>query len=136
MKTLKKKVVKYNKTLKKKLTKYFCETKDKDICCESNYNREMIVEEIIAMYKKMFIGYADEYLEWIDNDILFFVGIRVDLEKAKNKEGVKMWDYISAKTMKKKLSDVTIRTLLMELPLYYLLAFLGNTYLKFKSYST
>jgi hypothetical protein len=134
MKTLKKKVVKYNKTLKKKLTKYFCDTKDKDICCETNYNREMIIAEITAMYKKMFIGYADEYLEWIDNDILFFVGIRFDLEKAKNAEGVKMWDYISAKT--KKTSEINTKTLLMELPLYYLLAFLGHTYLKFKSYQT
>ena len=75
MKTLNKKVVKYNKTLKKKLTNYFCETKDKDICCETNYNREMIIEEITAMYKKMFIGYTNEYLEWIDNDLLFFVGV-------------------------------------------------------------
>jgi hypothetical protein len=47
-----------------------------------------------------------------------------------------MWDYIAAKTKNKKLSEVIIKTLLMELPLYYLLAFLGNTYLKFKSYST
>ncbi len=132
MKTLHKKGVKTNKTLKKKLTKYFCETKDKDICCESNYNREQIVEEIMTMYKKMFIGYADEYLEWIDNDILFFVGIRVDLEKEKNVEGVKMWKYIASKT--KKTSEVNTRTLLTQLPLYYLLAFMGTTYLKFKSY--
>jgi hypothetical protein len=131
MKTLKKKV-KNNKTLKNKLTTYFCETKEKDICCESEYNRPMIVEEIISMYKKK----DYKYLESIENDIIFFVGFRIDLEKAKNKEGLKMWDYIAAKTKNKKLSEVIIKTLLMELPLYYLLAFLGNTYLKFKSYST
>ena len=129
MKTLTKKVDKYNKTLKKKLTKYFCETKEKDICCETNYDRHMIVEEIISMYKKL----TSQYLETIENDILVFVGFRVDLEKAKNKEGLKIWDYISAKTINKKLSEVLIRTLLMELPLYYLLAFLGTTYLKFKN---
>lgn len=128
MKTLNKKVVKYNKTLKKKLTNYFCETKDKDICCETNYNRKMIVEEIISMYKKKDFN----YLESVENDILFFVGIRDDLEKAKNEKGLKIWDYISSLTINKKLSDVIIRTLLMELPLYYLLAFLGKTYLKFK----
>jgi hypothetical protein len=131
MKTLKKKV-KNNNTLKNKLTTYFCETKEKDICCESEYNRPMIVEEIISMYKKK----DYKYLESIENDIIFFVGFRIDLEKAKNKEGLKMWDYIAAKTKNKKLSEVIIKTLLMELPLYYLLAFLGNTYLKFKSYST
>ena len=103
MKTLKKKV-KINNTLKKKLTKYFCETKDKDICCESDYNRPMIVEEIISMYKKK----DYKYLESIENDIVFFVGIRFDLEDAKNKEGLKMWDYIAAKTKNKKLSEVII----------------------------
>ena len=44
-----------------------------------------------------------------------------------------MWDYISSKTINKKLSEGLIRTLLMEMPLYYLLAFLGSTYLKFKN---
>ena len=130
MKSLTKKAVKYNKTLKNKLTKYFCETKDKDICCENEYNRQMIAEEIITMYKKI----TSQYLEAIENDILFFVGYRVDLEKAKNMEGVKVWDYISSKTTNKKLSEVIIRKLLIELPLYYLLAFLGSTYLKFKNY--
>ena len=133
MKTLKKKVMKYNKTLKKKLTKYFCDTKERDICCETDYNREEIIEEILTMYKKMFIAYENEYLEWIVNDIVFFVGIRIHLEEEKNMEGVKMWDYISSKT-KKKTSELNTRTLLMELPLYYLLAFLGRTYLRFKSY--
>ena len=99
MKTLNKKVVKYNKTLKKKLTNYFCETKDKDICCETNYNRKMIVEEIISMYKKKDFN----YLESVENDILFFVGIRDDLEKAKNEKGLKIWDYISSLTINKKL---------------------------------
>ena len=129
MKTLTKKVDKYNKTLKKKLTKYFCETKEKDICCETNYDRHMIVEEIISMYKKL----TSQYLETIENDILVFVGVRVDLEKEKNKEGLKIWDYIFAQTINKKLSEVLIKTLLMKLPLYYLLAFLGTTYLKFKN---
>ena len=82
------------------------------------------------MYKKI----TSQYLEAIENDILFFVGYRVDLEKAKNMEGVKVWDYISSKTTNKKLSEVIIRKLLIELPLYYLLAFLGSTYLKFKNY--
>jgi hypothetical protein len=132
MKTLKKNVMKYNKTLKKKLTKYFCDTKERDICCETDYNREEIIEEILTMYKKMFIAYENEYLEWIVNDIVFFVGIRIHLEEEKNMEGVKMLDYISSKT--KKLTEVNTRTLLMELPLYYILAFLGRTYLKFKNY--
>ena len=130
MKSLTKKAVQYNKTLKKKLTKYFCETKEKDICCETDYNREDIIEEIMTMYKKK----VSQYLEGIANDIVVFVGYRMELENVKNKEGVKMWDYISSKTINKKLSEVNIRTLLMELPLYYLLAFLGSTYLKLKNY--
>ena len=71
MKSLTKKVVKYNKTLKNNLTKYFCETKDKDICCETDYNRKDIIEEIISIYKNL----SSQYLETIENDILGFVGI-------------------------------------------------------------
>lgn len=122
-----------NTTLKKKITNYFCETKQQDICCESEYNRQEIIEEIMFLYKKMFNDYPDEYLEGIANDILIFVGYRNFLINDKNVKGVKLWDYISNKT--NKVSQANIRQLLIDLPLYYLLAFLGNSYLIFKKSS-
>ena len=131
MKTLNKKVIKHKNTLKNKITNYFCQTKEQDICCESEYNREQIISEIITIYKQRFVAYPNEYLEWIDNDILIFVGYRVYLEREKNVKGVKLCDLISSKN-KKKLSESNIKGLLMDLPLYYLLAFLGNSYLKLK----
>ena len=119
-------------TLKNKITKYFCETKEQDICCESDHNREKIVSEILALYKTRYVGYANEYLEWIDNDIVIFIGYRVNLEKDKNIKGVKLWDLIASKN-KQHLSETNIKGLLMELPLYFLLAFLGNSYIKLKN---
>ena len=134
MKTLHKKVSKTKntkKTLRKQITNYFCETKEQDICCESDYDRENIVSEILAIFKKKYVGYANEYLEWIANDIQIFIGYRVNLEKAKNIKGVKLWDLFEFKT--KKLSELNIKKLLMELPLYFLLAFLGSSYIKLKN---
>ena len=108
MKTLHKKGEKTNKTLKKKNTKYFC---------------EQMVEEIMSMYKKMFIE-DDEYLEWIDKDLLFFIGIRENLEKVKGIKGIKMWNYLSSKSKKaRKPSKLMTRLILMELPLSYLRQF-------------
>ena len=114
-------------SLKKKISKYFCATKEQDICCEGDYNREEIAREIIKMYKG---NLTTESLESLDNDIYFFIGFRIDLVEANNKEGVKIWDLIGNQT--KKFTEITVKKLLMDLPLYYLLAFLGRTYMKFK----
>ena len=122
----KKSIKKINKTLKKKITNYICDTKEKDICCESEYNREQIVGDILEMYKERFLAYENEYLEWICNDIFFFFGFNAVSEKVKNIKVEKMYDLIVSKT--KKISETNTKKILMELPLYFLLAFLGRTY--------
>lgn len=119
-----------NNTLKKKITRYFCETKEQDICCESDYNREEIVEKIMSMYKEIFNNTVDDYLDWIDNDIVGFIGVRNFLQNDKNFKGVNMWNFLASKTKNKK----NIHKVLMELPLYYLLAFLGSTYLNYTNF--
>lgn len=67
---------KRKKTLKRKITNYFSKTEEQDICCEDDYKRGLIVAEIIGMYKSMYGDCNDEYLEWIDNDLLSFIGYR------------------------------------------------------------
>ena len=118
--------MKNNKKQTKKITRYFCETKEKDICCEDHYKREEIVEHIVSMYKEIYNNTGDNYLDWIDNDIVRFIGARILLANDKNKKGVKLWDFIDSTTKNKDITNV-----LMELPLYYLLSFLGATYLMY-----
>jgi hypothetical protein len=36
-------------------TRYFCETKEQDICCKFDYNREEIVEKIMSIKKYLII---------------------------------------------------------------------------------
>ena len=58
--------------------------KEPDLCCESEYNRDKLVEHVFKLY--------DDDLESIDNDIVAFIGFRILLVKDKNKKGVKLWE--------------------------------------------
>ncbi len=123
--TLKQKTNKTNKTFKK-INRQIC--KQKDICCEEYIERQVIIEQIIQKYisicKKT--GEPREYLNWINNDLLGFIGSKVDLMDKKDKEGIKLWEYLNKKMMtKKKISLYKVKKLLMDVPFYFLMAFLG-----------
>ena len=72
------------------------------------------------------------YLDDLDNDSAIFIGYLVELKQQNDKEGIILWNKISKmldiKNKKTKLN--TIKQFLTELPLYCLLAFLGNAYYK------
>jgi hypothetical protein len=68
----------------------------------------------------------DEYLSYLNNDILIFIGYRNELEKNNDTEGVKLWDELDSRMFKNgKLSKKKIVKLLKKVPLFYLLSFLG-----------
>jgi len=122
-----------NKTLKSKITRYVC--KKKDICCEENIDRKLAIEDIFTLYREVaeFFFEKDEYLSYINNDLLVFIGYKIDLEKKNNIEGIKLWNEIDNKTLvSKKLNEKKIIDLLNEVPLYYLLSFLGYAYYRYK----
>jgi hypothetical protein len=114
------------KTLKNKIHKYIC--KKKDICCEGDLDKKIIIDQIIEKYKKIWnkMNGPEEYLDWINNDILIFIGYEVDMKHKKDIEGTKLAHEMD-KLMKNK-NTVTIdkiTQLLMDVPLYFLLSFLG-----------
>lgn len=119
------------KTLKNRIRNYHCNSGSR-MLSDGDMDREEIVQQIIAKYKIIAknIEEPDEYLSWLSNDITVFIGFRVELAKRKNKEGLKLWDEMTAKswdsTETSELSRLErIKTFLGELPMYYLLAFLG-----------
>lgn len=112
-------------TLKQKINKYIF--KRGDICCDDQYKKSKIIKEIHLIYKKQ---YGKKYLEWIENDLVIFIGFKMDLIGEKDKIGVQVWNNISNITKGKKLNRKNIDYLLNELPLYYILAFLGSIYLE------
>lgn len=122
-----------NKTLKDKINKYIC--KKKDICCEDDINRKEAIEDIFTLYSEIaeYMYEKDEYLSYINNDLIKFIGYKIDLVKINDHEGIKLWNKINNKMlMNKQLDKTKIIKLLYEVPLYYLLSFLGYAYYKYK----
>jgi hypothetical protein len=124
------------KTLKNKIHKYI--SKKQDICCENDIDRKIIIEQIIQKYKSICkkINEPDEYLNYINNDIVKFIGYLVDLKKNKDNEGVKLWNELDKKMFQNKnVNEKKIEKLLQDVPLYFLLSFLGYaSYKEVKSF--
>jgi hypothetical protein len=103
-----------------------------DICCEEDYNRDIIISEIIELYKEIVTILNEEgvtYLEHVDNDIIKFIGYLSTLKENKNSTGVKLWKTMTNKIRKdKKLNEEKMIEVLKEVPLYFLLSFLGQVY--------
>ena len=67
-----------------------------------------------------------EYLNMINNDLIKFIGYYVDLEKAKDREGMQLWRELDKRMFEKKeVNEKKVEQLLQEVPLYFLLSFLG-----------
>ena len=122
------------KTLKNKINKYICQKKD--ICCEEDdIDRKIAIQDIFTLYRKIaeFMYEKDEYLSHINNDLIKFIGYKIDLEKKNDIKGLRLWDELDRKMyVNKKLDETKIIELLNEVPLYYLLSFLGYAYYKYK----
>jgi len=110
------------KTLKERLRQRIGE---KDICCETNFNRDIIIQMIMDNYKKYASNYVnkDEYLNSISNDLVIFIGYKVDLVNDKN--GAALWDELDKELGGNKTNFTNIQKVLREVPLSFLLAFLG-----------
>jgi hypothetical protein len=114
------------RTLKSRLHKYFSR---KDICCENEFDRTVAIQQIIDKYKKIAqkLNIKDEpYISYINNDLLIFIGYKYNLQENKDVPGIKLWDELNQRMYTNKtLDEQKIVRLLREIPLYYLLSFLG-----------
>ena len=121
------------KTLKNEINRHIF--KKRDICCEGNIDRNQAIDQIINLYKGE--SKTDKYLDRINNDLVLFIGYGIDLHKNKNINGVTLHSKLN------KLMYVTdvigrngtlsldnIKLILHNVPLYYLLSFLGYAYYK------
>jgi hypothetical protein len=115
-----------NKTLKNKIHTYI--SKKKDICCENEIDRKTVIQQIITKYKIICknMNEPNEYLNYINNDLVKFIGYQFDMKKNKNKDGLKLWNQIDKKMYENKVvNEKKIDFLLQDVPLYFLLSFLG-----------
>jgi len=114
------------KTLKHKIHKYI--SKKQDICCENDIDRKVVIQQIIEKYKIICknMNEPNEYLNYINNDLVKFIGYQFDLKKNKDKEGLKLWNQLDKKMYEnKEVNEKKIEFLLEDVPLYFLLSFLG-----------
>ena len=128
----KKQFRKNNKTLRNKINKYIFTN---DICCENNIDRKIAIQDIFTLYSEIasFMYEKDEYLSYISNDLLVLIGYKINLETKNDNEGISLWNKIKSKiTLNKNPNKEKIIELLNEVPLYYLLSFLGYAYYKYK----
>ena len=49
------------------------------------------------MYKEIFNNTGDDYLDWIDNNIVGFIWVRNFLQNDKNFKGVKIQNFLASK---------------------------------------
>jgi hypothetical protein len=128
----KKHLKKNNKTLKNKINKYIFKN---DICCQDDIDRKLAIQDIFTLYSEIasFMYEKDEYLSYISNDLLVLIGYKINLETKNDNEGIRLWNKIKSKiTLHKNPNKEKIIELLNEVPLYYLLSFLGYAYYKYK----
>ena len=122
---------KMHTTLKNRINRQIF--KKGDICCEKDIDRVQAINQIINLYKPEHNPTSTRYLDYINNDLLKFIGYRNFL----NKEGVNVWDNMNKYMYKTNVIGINgtlsidkITSLLKQVPLYYLLSFLGYAYYK------
>ena len=75
---------------KKKISSYIL--KKGDICCEDDFDRKKLIDQIFNVYKEIS---PTDYLDTINNDIILFVGYFIDLKKSNDKKGIQLWEEIN-----------------------------------------
>ncbi len=120
-------------TLKNKIHQYI--NKKGNICCEENINREKSINDLFELYVKIATHFNEKenYLDYVSNDLVVFIGYLYKLKENKNTIGVNLWESIDKLTQTKKTNDKTtdknkLIKVLKKVPLYYLLSFLGYAY--------
>jgi len=115
------------KTLRKNIHNYI--SKKKDICCEDEVDREVIIDNIFELYSHS----LDDSIETLHSDFCKFIGYKASLKSSNDKKGLDLWNQIDKSGYKgEEIDENEIKKALHDVPLYFLLAFLGYGYYKFK----
>jgi len=124
---IRKKFLSKRKTLRKNIHTYI--SKKKDICCEEDVDRDIVIDSLFKLYSNS----KDDALETLHNDFCKFIGYKNNLKSARDQQGLDLWNQIDKSGYKdNKINEEEVKKALHEVPLYFLLSFLGYGYYKFK----
>jgi hypothetical protein len=116
------------KTLKSNIQKYVA--KQKDICCENDVDRKQAIEHLFSLYTEMS---GDEYLSSLYTDFAKFIGYKEELQRKRDNQGLSLLTQLEKDTHVNGVIDKNaVSKALLEVPLYYLLSFLGYAYYRYK----
>ena len=100
-----------------------------DLGCGEDIDKSIVIVQIVEKYKNIATKMEEsaEYLNYINNDLVKFIGYRCDLKENGDIEGVELWDEIDEMLNDNGVvsQQVRVEKLLMEVPIYFLLSFLG-----------
>jgi len=111
--------------LKQKIQEYFS---TRDLSCDDDVDRKIVIQQTIEIYRRIssHMEEPDEYLSYMNNDIVKLIGYRMELEEKKDIDGIHLWKeldermYEGETVIESKVIDV-----LLEVPLGFLMSFLG-----------
>jgi len=99
-----------------------------ELSCEDDVERSLVIKQSIELYKKISqdMEEPEEYLSYMNNDLVKLIGYRNDLVESKNAEGLHLWNELDQRMYESgELSEQKIVELLHEIPLFFLMSFLG-----------
>ena len=116
------------KTLKRNIHRYV--VKKKDICCETDIDRSQVIDHIFQLYSE--IAGKNSLLD-IYTDFSKFIGDKETLTKQHDNRGLAVWNELSTSMqINHEVDKDAISNAFHEVPLYYLMAFLGYAYYRHK----
>lgn len=117
------------KTLKRNIQRYV--TKKKDICCETDIDRNQVIDHIFQLYSEI-AGNKDSLVD-IYADFSKFIGDKETLTKQRDAQGLAVFNELNQSMYtQQELDRDAISTVFHEVPLYYLMSFLGYAYYRHK----
>jgi len=112
-------------SLKTKIQNYFS---TRELACEDDVDRSLAIKQSFELYKKISLDMEEpeEYLSHMNNDLVKLIGYKIDLVEKKDQEGIELWNEVDQRMYEKEaLSEEKIVDLLKEVPISFLMSFLG-----------
>jgi hypothetical protein len=112
-------------SLKTKIQHYFS---THELSCEDDVDRTLAIKQSFELYKKISqdMEEPEEYLSHMNNDLVKLIGYKIDLVEKKDLEGISLWNEVDQRMYEKEnLSEEKIVELLKEVPISFLISFLG-----------
>jgi len=117
-----------------KIREYFS---TRELACEDDVSRNEVIEQTIEIYKRITqkMDEPEEYLNSMNNDLVKLIGYRIELENKKDHYGLNLWDELDQRMYEDTVvSEKKIIEVLQEVPMFFLMSFLGYACYKEKQW--